>query len=97
MAVMMGIYDELINVISNPFKNFKKNILYVLPMVIGAGVSVVALIKALDFLFANYPVPSYLLFMSLIAGSIPTVIDEAKKNSKSHDDMSVLVLKIIKN
>ena len=25
MAVMMGIYDDLINIISNPFRNFKKN------------------------------------------------------------------------
>ncbi len=80
MAVMMGIYDELITIISNPFKNFKKNFFYLLPMVLGAFVSMLALIKALDFLFANYPVPSYLLFMSLIAGSIPTVLDEAKKD-----------------
>ena len=80
MAVMMGIYDDLITIISNPFKNLKKNIIFVIPMVIGAGISVIALIKALDFLFEHYPVPAYLLFMSLIAGSIPTVISEAQKN-----------------
>ena len=79
MAVMMGIYDELITIISNPFKNFKKNVIYLLPMVIGAGASMVLLIQALDFLFENYTVPAYLLFMSLIAGSIPTVIGEAKE------------------
>ena len=79
MAVMMGIYDELITIISNPFKNFKKNVIYLIPMVIGAGLSVIGLIKALDFLFAYYPVPAYLLFMSLIAGSIPTVLEEARK------------------
>lgn len=79
MAVMMGIYDELINIISNPFKNFKKNFFYLLPMVIGAGISMLLLLKALDFLFAQYTVPAYLLFMSLIAGSIPSVIDEAKQ------------------
>lgn len=79
MAVMMGIYDDLITVISNPFKNFKKNVLFLLPMGIGAVISILLLIKALDFLFANYTVPAYLLFMSLIAGSIPTVVEEAKK------------------
>lgn len=80
MAVMMGIYDELITIISNPFKSFKKNVCYLFPMVIGAGISMVLLIKALDFLFEYYPVPAYLLFMSLIAGSIPTVISEASAN-----------------
>ena len=79
MAVMMGIYDELITIISNPFKNFKKNVIYLIPMVIGAGISIIALIKALDFLFEYYTVPAYLLFMSLIAGSIPTVLEEANK------------------
>ena len=80
MAVMMGIYDELIGIISNPFKNFKKNFFYVLPMAIGAFISVVALIRGLDWLFEYYPVPAHLLFMSLILGSIPTVIDEAKRD-----------------
>ena len=79
MAVMMGIYDELIGIISNPFKNLKKNIAYLFPMVIGAFASMLLLLQALDFLFEHYPTPAYLLFMSLIAGSIPTVINEAKK------------------
>ncbi len=79
MAVMMGIYDELINIISNPFKKFKRNFFYLLPMVIGAVASMLLLLQALDFLFENYTVPAYLLFMSLIAGSIPTVLDEAKQ------------------
>ena len=79
MAVMMGIYDELIEIISNPFKNLKKNIAYLFPMVIGAFASMLLLLQALDFLFEYYPTPAYLLFMSLIAGSIPTVINEAKK------------------
>lgn len=79
MAVMMGIYDELITIISSPFKNFKKNVAYLLPMVLGACASIVLLIGVLDFLFTNYRVPAYLLFMSLIGGSIPTVLGEAKK------------------
>ncbi len=79
MAVMLGVYDELITIISNPFKNFKKNVLYVLPMAIGAGASMILLLKGLRWLFANYEIPAFLLFISLIAGSIPTVFGEAKK------------------
>lgn len=81
MAVMMGIYDDLINIISNPFKKFKNNFLYLLPMGIGAVISMLLLIRVLDFLFENYTVPAYLLFMSLIAGSVPTVIDEARQET----------------
>ena len=81
MAVMMGIYDDLINIISNPFKGFKKNFMYLLPMGIGAVISMLLLLKALDFLFENFTVPAYLLFMSLIAGSVPSVFEEAKKDT----------------
>lgn len=79
MAVMMGIYDELINIISNPFKNLKENIIYGFPMGIGAGLSVLIFINLLEFMFSNYPTPSYLLFISLIAGSMPTVLKEGKE------------------
>ena len=81
MAVMMGIYDELIAIISNPFKKFKSNFTYLLPMGIGALISMLLLLRALDFLFANYPIPAYLLFMSLIAGGIPTVLDEIDRKT----------------
>ncbi len=80
MAVMMGIYDELINIISNPFKNLKKNIIYGFPMGIGAGLSVLIFINLLEFMFSSYPTPSYLLFISLIAGSMPAVLKEAAEN-----------------
>ena len=44
MAVMMGIYDELISIISNPFKKFKANFTYLLPMGIGALGSILLLL-----------------------------------------------------
>lgn len=80
MAVMMGIYDDLIDIISNPFRNFRKNVVYLLPMAIGALMSMLLLLQALDFLFEHYTVAAYLLFMSLILGSVPTVMDEIKKD-----------------
>ncbi|MCW1949702.1 MAG: DUF368 domain-containing protein [Candidatus Shapirobacteria bacterium] len=80
MAVMMGIYDELITIISNPFKNFKKNFIFLFPMAIGGIVSIVSLIQVLKFMFETYPIPSFLLFFGLISGSLPTIFKEANEN-----------------
>lgn len=80
MAVMMGIYDELIEIISNPFRNFKHNVIYAIPMGIGALASVAALVRVLRFLFATYPFPSSLLFLGLIGGSLPVVFREASSD-----------------
>lgn len=79
MAVMMGIYDNLINIISAPFKNFKKNFFYLLPMGLGAVISIGVFIKILEWFFENYPAPAFSLFIGLIAGSLPTVFTEANK------------------
>lgn len=80
MAVMMGIYDELITIISNPLKNFKKNFIFLFPMGIGGVVSIVSLIQVLKFMFETYPIPSFLLFFGLIGGSLPTIFKEANEN-----------------
>ena len=80
MAVMMGIYDELITIISNPFKNFKKNFIFLFPMGIGGIISVVSLIQVLKIMFERYPIPAFLLFFGLIGGSLPTIFREANKN-----------------
>ena len=79
MAVMMGIYKELIDIISNPFKKFKKNFFYLLPMGIGAVISLVLFVVLLKLLFDNYPIQARMLFMGLIGGGLVTVFKEANK------------------
>ncbi len=79
MAVIMGIYDQLIAIISNPFRDWKRNFFYLLPMGIGALICMVALIRVLEYCFARFPFPSAMLFVGLISGSLPTVYEEASK------------------
>ena len=77
IAVMMGIYRDLINVISNPFKDFKKNVFYLLPMVIGAGISIVLGILVLSALFDTYPIQARMLFFALVLGGLPAMLKQA--------------------
>ena len=78
MAVMMGIYGKLITIISHPFRNFKKNVIYLIPMGIGAVLSILMFIQLFHWLFQNHPTPGFLLFMGLIGGSLPMVLREAR-------------------
>lgn len=79
MAVMMGIYRDLINIISNPFKNFKKNFFYLVPMGIGAVISLILFVVILAYSFDKYPAQSGFLFMGLIAGSLIEVGKQMRK------------------
>jgi len=70
MMVSMGIYDTLIHCITHLFSEFKKSIKTLLPYAIGMVVGIVALASLLDFLFANYPLPTSTTFIGLILGGL---------------------------
>ena len=78
MAIILGIYDRLLEIASNPFKNLKKNIKFLFPMGIGAVISFVLFVVLFSYLFETYEKATYMLFIGLIAGNIPVVYKEAK-------------------
>lgn len=73
MAVILGIYDRIIDAISLNLKKLKKNFTFILTVGLGMllGISVIA--KLLNFLFENYNVATQFFFIGLILGSIPLV------------------------
>ena len=79
IAIIMGIYQDLVRIASNPFKRLKENILFCLPLAVGAAVSAVVLVIGLNYLFENYEKATFLLFAGLIAGNLPIIYAEVKK------------------
>ncbi|MDR2598889.1 MAG: DUF368 domain-containing protein [Oscillospiraceae bacterium] len=79
VAIAMGIYHEFLQVMSNPLKNIKKNILFCTPLGVGLLVSAVVFVLAFKQLFDSHEKAIYLLFIGLIAGSMPIVFAEVKK------------------
>ena len=78
MAVSMGIYDRLISCISQPFKDFKNNVLFLIPIALGMGLAVVASAFGIDYLFETFPLQTNLLFIGLILGSLPAIYEKVK-------------------
>lgn len=80
MMVAMGIYDKLIHCITHLFKEFKKSILFLIPIFIGMGIAIVGSSFGLEYLFSNFPVQTNLLFIGLIVGGLPTMWGKVKGN-----------------
>lgn len=80
MAIIMGIYDRILDITSNPFKNFKNNFKFLLPLGIGAIISLVLFILVFSYLFETYEKAVFMLFIGLIIGNLPVVYKEARKN-----------------
>lgn len=75
MAVVMNIYDDLINALS--IKKLKQNWLFLLTVIIGLGAGILLFSKAITFLFENYFMPTNFFFIGLIIGSIPMIYKRA--------------------
>ena len=80
MAIIMGIYDKLLGIASNPFKNFKNNFKLLLPLGIGALISLVLFVLVFSYLFDTYEKAVFMLFIGLIVGNLPAVYKEARKS-----------------
>ena len=81
MAVSMGIYDKLINCVTHLFKEFKKSVLFLIPIFLGAGIAVVGLTFVIPTMFARFPLQTNLLFIGLIVGGLPAVWKKVKGQS----------------
>lgn len=81
MMVSMGIYDKLIHCITHLFSEFKKSVQFLLPIFIGIGVAVVVVPFGIEYLFAEYPFQTNLLFIGLIVGGLPAVWKNVKGSS----------------
>ncbi len=77
IAVMMGIYTRLLDVVADPLKDIKKNLRYLFPMGIGAVISLVLFVLVFSYLFETYAKATLLLFIGLIAGNLPVVFKDA--------------------
>lgn len=85
LALILGIYEEFIGAISHFFSNFKKNISFLIPIVIGMGLAIVSLSNVIDYSYKNFPIPTCLFFVGLVLGGIPMLANKVKgkKESKS--------------
>lgn len=81
MMVSMGIYDKLIHCITHLFSEFKKSVLFLLPIAIGMGIAIIGSSFGLEYLFAYFPIQTNLLFIGLILGGLPAIWKNVKGNS----------------
>ena len=80
MAVAMGIYDKLIHALTHVKSEFKKSMKLLVPVIIGAGIALVALSFVITTALEKYPIPTNLLFIGLIVGGLPAVCRKVKGN-----------------
>lgn len=93
IAVVLGIYDRLIEAINGFFsKEWKKHLKFLLPLGIGIVTSIALLASVIDWLFEHYPGPTQFFFLGLIIGVLPYLTHKADMKNKFQGKHYVLLL-----
>ncbi len=79
LLVIFGLYQKTVTAISTIFKSFKKNVRFLLPLVLGIGLGVILFSKLVDFLLNTFEMQTRYAFLGFILGSIPLFYKEVKK------------------
>ncbi|WP_336605425.1 DUF368 domain-containing protein [Pediococcus ethanolidurans] len=72
-AVVVGLYERMVEAISTFRKQPLKNIKFLLPIMIGAVIGILASTKLVLWLCEQFPVMSYGFFIGLVIGVLPFV------------------------
>lgn len=73
LAVLFGLYDDIIESISGLRKHFKDSICFLLPVLLGAILGFLILYFPLKYGLQYIPIPTVALFAGLIFGGIPSI------------------------
>ncbi len=83
VAIIFGLYTQMLFAIGNIFSDFKRCITFLLPIGIGMVVGLIVGFVAIDFMLQIIPFATVGLFAGLMSGAFPAVKDEANIQTKS--------------
>ncbi|MBK5196081.1 MAG: DUF368 domain-containing protein [Proteiniphilum sp.] len=92
LAVIFGIYDKLILFLANLRHKFMKNLLYFLPVIIGAGIGIVLFSVVVEKAFGKYAAQFVCLFVGFVAGTFPSLYKTAGKQGRKSSDKWIFIL-----
>lgn len=92
LMIILGIYEDVINTISHFFSNFKKNILFILPLGIGMIISILLLSKVISFSLEKYPFATTIFFIGLIIGGLPLLWKRASASKNKLSNWLVFLI-----
>ena len=81
IAFVLGIYEKLTYAISIlptaliklKWNDIKESLKVLIPIALGAGISIVLFLKLINYTFTYYPIPTRIFFVGLILGSFPFI------------------------
>jgi putative membrane protein len=95
LAVVLGVYELMLDAVANFFKDKKKNFLFLGPLLLGVMIGVLLFGKILFFVFDKYPMEAKYTFIGLILGGVPLLFKEIQNKGYKKVNISVAFMAFI--
>lgn len=82
MAIILGVYDDMIEGISSFFSNWKKNFLFLAQIATGSIIGIIVLSRFFESVLEKYGLEMQYLFIGAILGGLPVLMKKANEKSK---------------
>jgi putative membrane protein len=82
MAVSMNLYERMVSALVGFFRAFKKNLIFLLPIVLGGGIGILLTSNVLNIVIERHMGLLLALFAGFVLGSIPDLVVEARGPEK---------------
>ena len=92
MAIILGVYDDLIHSISSFFKDWKKHSILLIEIGLGAVIGMAAFSKLITTALNRYPNPMIYLFLGIICGGLPVLYKKSLSSGRKKSDLIFLVI-----
>ncbi|WP_017413329.1 DUF368 domain-containing protein [Clostridium tunisiense] len=92
MAVILGIYDDLIHSISSFFEDWKGNTLFLMQVGLGGLLGIVLFSKLLENALNKYPAIMGFFFIGVIFGGVPVLYKKSTEGKRDIKDILFLII-----
>jgi len=88
MAVVLGIFDQLIEAAGGFYKDFRRHAFFLIPVGLGGVAGIIAFSSVIEYALVNHSFPACMFFAGLVVGSVPLI--RGKATERPHKKIYML-------
>ena len=92
LAAVFGVYERIISFLAHITRDFKENVIYLIPIGLGGVTGVFLFSFAVSFLLGTYETQILWFFVGCIIGTLPALWEQAGKKGRKRKHIVILVL-----
>ena len=95
LAAVFGVYERIISFFAHVTKNFKENVLYLIPVGAGGLTGIFLFSFVVSYFLGAYEVQILWLFIGCILGTLPTLWEQAGRQGRQKKHIALILISFV--